>query len=1435
MFEKIIAHSVRNKLTVIAGVALMVAAGIWSLIEISVDAVPDITNNQVQIVTTSSSLAAEDVENLITYPIEMTLTNLPDLQEIRSISRYGLSIVTVVFDESVETMRARQFVSEQLKLAAENIPAGMGSPEMMPITTGLGEIYQYVLEVDSAYKNQYGIMDLRTIQDWLVKRQLAGIDGVIETSSFGGEVRQYEVSFYPEKLNALDLTIDQVIEAIEASNANTGGGYISRDSRAVYIRAEGMLRTLDEIGNIPVTRRHLSTVLVKDIADLRYGSALRYGAMTKDGKGETVGGITLMLKDANAKKTVQLIQERVKETQKTLPPGISIQPYLDRSDLVDRSISTVVKNLAEGGLLVTLILVFFLGNFRAGLLVASVIPLSMLFALILMKVFGVSANLMSLGAIDFGIVVDGAIIIVEGILHYLALNAVSQSRSRQEMDDAVIVSSSRIYGSAAFGMLIILVVFLPVIGLQGVEGKMFQPMALTLMFALTGALLLSLTYVPVMSTYLLRHVSFEKQTYGERIMDRVRRWYHKSLLSILPYGKIVIPITLILLALSVWRISTMGAVFLPELEEGDLAMQMAVAPGSHLDHTIAISTEVERTLLETFPEVRSVVSKIGTAEVPTDPMSIEDADVMILLAPKDEWTSAESREELVDRMKESLEIYPDVSFEFTQPIQLRFNELLTGSKADIAIKIFGDDTDVLLGLATSAEALINDVSGAEDIKTERTAGLQQLVVQYDREKMGWYGIHVADANRAIETAFAGTVAGMVADGDRRFDIVVRLESDSRDRADLSGLMVRSASGKAVAMSEVATLQPLEGAAMITRENSQRRINIGVNVRNRSLTDVVEDIQETLETNLNLPPGYTIRYEGEYQNYQQATARLAVALPIALGLILLLLYIVYRKWRYALLVFCAVPLSAIGGIWMLALRDMPFSISAGIGFIAVFGVSVLDGIVMISHINYVRKTSNMTLREAIVEGASDRLRPVLLTSLVATFGFIPMAFSASAGAEVQKPLATVVIGGIITATILTLIILPILYLWMESGQKKAGSWTKSSLTVVIITFLTFSGFSQESTDWEAFKSRALTANPLLEAEAISVEIEKAGIQTGWQIAPTEISYGYGELNRADISDDYQWNFTQEFGSIPEHINRKRSLEAAVDVSEAALERYKINFETDLMMDYLLWVYSETRMEKLSEQMAMLDSLDRIVGRQFDSGALTPSERYLFQGEMLQFRKTFSEAAVEATRIRQRLENRCLFPLNDLKPGEDALFAAGLGNVDTVNASLFYREQEAQLNLAEYRLKMQRAAFFPALSANYQRARLEGLPGADAVTVGIAIPIWYGPDKARVSQSALRIEQESARLSAIRFQSEAAASQAWQAYQVQSRLFHESGNQYRDNATQLMEKSMNAYRAGETDAYQALQSLTAATRLYLAYFDIAEAYGLARINLNRFQNR
>ncbi|WP_076774342.1 efflux RND transporter permease subunit [Bernardetia litoralis] len=1052
MLDNLIGFSIRNKFIVFMGVLALIGWGTYSLLHLPLDAVPDITNNQVQIVTQSPTLAPQEVERFITAPVEISMANLPNVIEVRSVSKYGLSVVTIVFKEDTKLLEARQLVSEQLTAISAEIPAHLGTPSLMPITTGLGEVYQYTLKVEDKFKNKYSITELRTIQDWIVKRQMAGVEGIVEVSSFGGNLKQYEVAVNPSTLQGLGITLNDIYDALASNNANGGGSYIEKTHYRYYVRTEGLINIentknpLKQIQEIPIKVRNSKPILIGEIAEVKEGFAPRLGAMTQGGTGEAVGGIVLMLKGGNSSEVIKNIEERVKLVQKALPEGVSIVPYLERSDLIGRAIATVSKNLAEGALIVIFVLVLLLGNFRAGFIVASVIPLALMFAFGMMNLFGVSANLMSLGAIDFGLIVDGSVIIVENVIHQLYKKYKGQKLTSQQMDNAVLDSSLQIRQSAAFGEIIILMVYLPILALTGVEGKMFKPMAETVIFAILGAFILSLTYVPMMSAWLLSKNIKEKHSQAERISNSIMQtaeiFYIPILVKSLQFGKSIVAIFAIIFGLSLYVFLQMGGEFIPTLEEGDFAMQLTLSAGSSLKESIKTSTEAEQILIKNFPnEVRDVVSKIGTAEIPTDPMSIENADIMILLYPKSEWKITQDQEELVIKMKESLEILPHAEFEFTQPIQLRFNELITGDKSDIAIRVFGESLDTLYNYGQKIGALSEKIEGVGDVRVEQIVGLPQFVVEYDRPKLAQYGITIDAANRLVETAFAGGYAGTIYEGEKRFDLVVRLsEKDRNDPSTLENLFITipstiNTTNQQIPLNTVAKIKRIEGAAQISRENTQRKLTVGINVRGRDVESLVNELSKKIDTQIKLPAGYLVTYGGQFENLQAAKARLMIAVPVALLIIFALLFITFGSLQQATLIFTAIPLSAIGGVWALWLRDMPFSISAGVGFIALFGVAVLNGIVLIARFNDLKKEDpTLPLKERIIQGTKDRLRPVLMTALTAALGFLPMAISTAAGAEVQKPLATVVIGGLITATVLTLIVLPILYGFLE-GRKK----------------------------------------------------------------------------------------------------------------------------------------------------------------------------------------------------------------------------------------------------------------------------------------------------------------------------------------------------------------------------------------------------------------
>lgn len=1057
MFQKLITYSIRHKLVIgVLSIALAIW-GVWSLVHLPFDSTPDITDNQVQVITQAPSLGAQEVEQYVTTPVEMALANIPRIQERRSISRSGLSVITLVFDDAADIYWARSQVSQVVEQLEKELPKNTET-EMGPIATGLGEIYHYTIRAKEGYEHKYSLTQLRTMQDWIVRKQLSGTPGVAEVSGWGGYVKQYEVAINTDQLNASGVSVSEVFDALQRNNANTGGSYIEQNSNQYYIRGIGVVKNLEDVANITVKTVDGTPVKVGDVAKVQLGHATRFGAVTRNGEGEVVAGIAIMLKGENFQEVIKNVKERISQIQKSLPEGVVIEPFIDRTNLVDRVEGTIARNLIEGGLIVIFVLVIFLGNWRAGLVVTSVIPLSMLFAFGMMKTFGIDGNLMSLGAIDFGMIVDSAVIIVEAVVTHINTGHFSQPEVRaaylaqcqnggaatpfaltqKQMDEEVHFSASRIRQSAAFGEIIIMIVYIPLMTLVGIEGKMFRPMALTVFFAILGAFILSLTYVPMASSLMLSRKVHTRKTFSDRVIEKLQAWYRPVLDWVLARNKDVITGAVALFCVSIVGFKFLGGEFIPSLEEGDFAVEMSMSQGTSLSQMVESCTKAEKLLKKEYPEIKQVVSRIGSAEIPTDPMPVERADIMIALKPKAEWTSAKTTPELMEKMEETLSAIPGLEAEISQPIQMRNNELLTGIKQDVAIKIFGEDLDVLTQQAGKVKRMIEDVPGVSGIFVEEVAGLPQIQVKYNHEKMAVYGVSVDDISEILETTFAGAMAGSLYEGDKKFDIVLRMDPSQRNVESLEQLSIPLKDGTDIPLSQVADIDYSPAPAQVSHEDGARRIYVGFNVKGRDVQSTVEDIQEILDEKLKLPDGYYYNYGGEFENLQSATNRLMVVIPIALVIILLLLYATVKNVRESLFVFSAIPLAAIGGVWALWLRGMPFSISAGVGFIALFGVAVLNGIVLIGQMNQMQREEKTTdklsasigvtelIHHRIIESCMVRLRPVLMTALVASMGFLPMALSQGDGAEVQRPLATVVIGGLITSTLLTLLVLPAIY-------------------------------------------------------------------------------------------------------------------------------------------------------------------------------------------------------------------------------------------------------------------------------------------------------------------------------------------------------------------------------------------------------------------------
>lgn len=1345
MFKKIVHFSVRKKLFVALTTLFLLIGGIYSMLTLPIDAVPDITNNQVQIVTVSPTLAPQEVEQLITFPIEVAMSNIMNVEEIRSVSRFGLSLVTVVFKEDVPTLDARQLINEQIQAVSGDIPTELGTPELMPITTGLGEIYQYVLKVAPGYEKKYDAMELRTIQDWIVKRQLSGIPGIVEINSFGGYLKQYEVAIDPDALYSLNITIGDVFEALNRNNQNTGGSYIEKVNKAYYIRSEGMITDLHDIEKIVVTNRGGIPVHVSDIATVRFGAPKRFGAMTKDGEGECVGGIAMMLKGANANIVTKELEKRVAKVQKMLPEGVSVEPYLNRAELVNRNISTVVRNLIEGALIVFVVLIIFLGNVRAGLIVASVIPLAMLFGFILMRVFGVSANLMSLGAIDFGIVVDGSIVILEGILaHIYGKRLAGKKLSQEEMDHEVEMGAGKVVRSATFAVLIILIVFFPILTLSGIEGKYFTPMAKTLVFCIIGALLLSLTYVPMMASLFLKREVVLKSTFADRFFEKLNRIYRKVLDYCLLHAWKTVGVSFAMLLASLFLFGRLGAEFIPTLDEGDFAMQMTLPAGSSLSKSIDVSLRAEKILKEKFPEIKHVVAKIGTAEVPTDPMAVEDADVMIVMCPFDEWTSAGSRAEMVEKMKEALAPITDAEFNFSQPIQLRFNELMTGAKADIAIKLYGEDMEELYAKAKEAARYIEQVPGASDVLVEQAMGLPQLVVNYDRNKIARYGINIEELNTIIRTAYAGEAAGVVFENERRFDLVLRLDNDKVKDLNLDRLFVRTSENIQLPVSEVASISLVNGPLQINRDATKRRIVIGVNVRNADIQQVVSKIQSVLDTHIKLKPGYYFEYGGQFENLQNAIRTLLIVIPVALMLILLLLFFAFRSIIYSLVVFSTIPLSLIGGIVALWLRGLPFSISAGVGFIALFGVAVLNGILMINHFNDLRKKQNYTMctSRIIALGCPHLLRPVFLTGLVASLGFVPMAIAQSAGAEVQRPLATVVIGGLIVSTLLTLIIIPVFYKLVNKllhGWKRVRC-IKSNAKVILWMLLmlpalnTYADEPVRTVSLDEAISLAFQHHPRLKAATASVDRNKAARGEVWDGGSTSFSYSWGQLN-GNYRKDNELAIEQSLGSLLTPFYRNALVRTQVTKSGLYRDMVKKEITAEVKRAWAYYQYAYHICELYKEQKALAEQLNRTGELRYQQGDINLLERNTIKTMAADLHTRQMKAEEELKLASKRFIWAC-YAGEAIVPEDTTL------NVFVVERQLSVVPSSVHLNYFANQVKekkdmwhIEQSKFFPEFSIGYVRQKISPMCGLDSWMVGVSFPILFFPQHSRSKQAKL----------------------------------------------------------------------------------------------------
>lgn len=1458
MLNKIIQFSVKNKLVIGIFTLLWIAYGVYEVTKLPIDAVPDITNNQVQIITTTPSLGAEDVERLITFPIEQAISNIPQLKESRSISRFGLSVVSIVFDDDTDVYWARQQVAERLQKVEIDDNANM--PEMAPVTTGLGEIYQYVLKPQPGYESKYSLEELRTIQDWTVRRQLLGTPGIADVSTFGGKLKQYEVGVNPARLKAQNLTISDVFTALSRSNQNTGGAYIEKGPTVSYIRSVGLAKSIADIENIVIKTTQAGTpVLVKNIAEVKLSSAIRYGALTTDDTGEAVGGIVMMLKGENANNVIDNVKTKVAEIEKILPEGLKIEPFLDRTKMVDNAIGTVEKNLVEGALIVVLVLVLFLGNLRAGFIVASVIPLSMLFAIIMMNTFGVSGNLMSLGALDFGLIVDGAVIIVEAILHHLhsAKNYKNvHSISQEEMDKEVSGSAARMMNAAVFGQIIILIVYLPILSLSGIEGKMFKPMAQTVAFAILGAFILSLTYVPMVSALLISKKLSHKPNLSDRVMAKLEGWYGRVLNKALTIRKSIVGIAVALFALAVFMFGQMGGEFIPQLEEGDFAVETRLLLGTNLSTTTETITKISAELKKEYPEVKKVVSRIGSAEIPTDPMPIEGGDMIIVLKDKSEWTSASSFPELAEKMTQTVQnVAPGVSTGFQYPVQMRFNELMTGAKQDVVCKIYGEDLNKLAEYSEKLGAISRTVKGTADLYVEKVTGMPQIVIDYNWAEMAKYGLYVQDINRTVNSAFAGAVAGNIYEGEKRFDLVVRVDNSGRqDIEDVRNLLISTPSGAQIPLYQVASVNEVEGPNQIQREDAKRRIIVGFNVRGRDVQSIVNELQQKVNAEIKFDPGYYITYGGAFENLQQAKSRLGIAVPAALVMIFALLYFAFRSFKEGIIIFTAIPLSAIGGVFALFLRDMPFSISAGVGFIALFGVAVLNGIVLISEFNRLQKHDELTdPLQIILTGTKNRLRPVLMTAAVASLGFLPMALSNGAGAEVQRPLATVVIGGLVTATLLTLFVLPAIYLMTYHVKPFNRKMKKKNIgkiaTIVVLLFAVSGLYAQqpEKISLQQSINIALKNNNRVKAAQYNEQSKGYLSKSAYDLPKTVIDADYGQFNSR--VNDTRFGISQSFNFPTVYTRQKKALTAGAEAAKAQTELTQQQVKANVRMLYyeLQWLNSKQELLKYADSIyRLMEEKSQLLFRVGETNVLEKSasqsarQYYTNQLNMIQ----------QDVDIVLRSFNAVLQDDMSYVAQADSIKInfSRLAETQSVNnlplSKLWQHETEA----ARWRWKTERARMLPDFTIGYNNVGITGFQtdaaGVDAyygssyrfnyITAGISVPLFFGSQSAKNKAAKAEYQNYEAQSNAVKTELSAQLANAVKEKEKYSNSLNYYETQGLANAQTIINAANDQLGNGDIDYLQWVLVVNQAITIKNEYLDTVNNYNKAVIALQTLTN-
>lgn len=1434
MIDKLIAFSVRSPFTIGLLVLVMAIWGGYSLKTLPIDAVPDVTNQQVDVITNSPNLSSLEIERYITTPLEMAMANIPGLVEARSYSKFGSSVVKLIFTDDTDIYWARQQVFERLTQVQAEIPEGAGTPILGPVSTGLGEIYQYVIRPKDLNNSPYTLTEIRTIQDWVVRRKLLGLPGVADVSGYGGYAKEYQAQIKTDRMKALGVSVDELYEALNKGNSNTGGAYIEKDNKAFTIRGIGLAQSLEDIENAVIKKNGSVPILIRDVADVEFGHALRFGALSNNGEGEVVGGSILMMKGANGNEVITRLKERFAEIQKELPPGLTIEPFLDRSKLVNAAISTVAKNLIEGAVIVMIVILVFLGNWRASLLAASVIPLAMLFAFIWMKQFDVVGNVMSLGAIDFGLLVDPAIIVVESAVLLLALSLskfAGKKMTYKDRQEVVISAAAEVKKSVIFGGLIILIVYVPILTLQGIEGKMFSPMAKTVAFAIIGALILAVTYVPMMCAVLLRP---PKSVHHDGFSEKIVQFFLKGLRPVirlgLRYKIVVIAFALVVLAAGIIGFGRIGGEFMPQIQEGDMVVDMDLPVGTTLSESIRQSQIFQEGIMKEFPdEVEGIVSKIGTSEVKVDPLPLESQEVYVELKDKKYWTKAHDQQELAIKVNEYMAQFPGPLYAISQPIESRVNDMISGARTQVVVQLYGTDLDTLVAKTKQIIQIVRNVDGAVDVKGSKVFGLPQLNINYDRQRMAVHGIKVEQVNRAIQMAFGGATAGVVYEGDRRFDVTLRLTGEDRTRPEnIENLLINDQNNNPIPLREIAKITESVGPSEIVHENMKRVVNLGFNVRGRDLQSVVDDVIKQVDAKVKLPKGYEINYGGDFENFGRAKARLSIVVPIALLVIFGLLFLTFRNFRDSFLIYAVVPLSAVGGVFSLLLRDMNFSISAGVGFIALFGVAVLNGILLISHFNTLGDEGMDDPNERVMKGIEERFRPILMTSFVAALGFMPMALSTSVGSEVQKPLATVVIGGLLTATILTLLVLPILYAIFAGKSKKGGSVKNSAIPATAVvalligaSFLTTNASAQTKPEVpEVEDVRELTlekaleltkrGNPQTRLADLRIEKERVLLPATFNLDAPRI------YTQAPSGTDYRLGFFQNLQFPTVYTNQRKAQRQQIKLNEAEKGVVFNDLSYQVRSIYNDILYYNRMITNYQQQDSLLANFVRVTDVRLNVGQISRIERLNAEAQ-------YRENAIYLKQSKARLRGARiqLWILTGLAPDSSRVilgdfkrltYGSAISAADTSfssNPRLAFYEQNRKLN--ESMLKVERSRALPGISFGYMNQGDRETNVRYRWEFGLTVPLWQWQYKSRQAGARKDIEIAQQQISLNSYELRGAYDKAASDYRAYSEALDYYESFGLNQANEIIKAAQDSYRLGSIGYYNFLLNLQEAFRI------------------------